>query len=69
MAERGVARPRTFCQQLHLCSACRVELMQQALVTFTGVAVQDQIVMVNGTKLDPAKELGAYQLPVVRRCS
>ncbi len=39
--------------------------MQHALVSFTGISVVDQIVMYQGARLDPAKTLGAYRLPVV----
>jgi hypothetical protein len=43
----------------------RVDAVQQALVSFTGVPVVDQILMCNGARLDPAKPLAAYKLPVV----
>jgi hypothetical protein len=39
--------------------------VQQALVAFTSIAVSDQIVMCHGARLDPAKPLSAYKLPVV----
>jgi hypothetical protein len=44
---------------------CRVDAVQQALVAFTNIAVSDQIVMCHGARLDPAKPLSAYKLPVV----
>jgi hypothetical protein len=44
---------------------CRVDAVQQALVAFTSIAVSDQIVMCHGARLDPAKPLSAYKLPVV----
>jgi hypothetical protein len=34
-------------------------------VAFTSIAVSDQIVMCHGARLDPAKPLSAYKLPVV----
>ena len=39
--------------------------MQQALATFTGVQVPDQIAMWGGARLDPSRQLGAYKLPLV----
>ena len=47
----------------------RVDAVQAALVPTTGVAVPDQILMCNGVRLDPAKPLTAYKLPVVRNIS
>lgn len=44
----------------------RVDAVQQALVSFTGIPIADQIVMCNGARLDPAKALAAYKLPLVR---
>jgi hypothetical protein len=44
---------------------CRVDAVQQALVCVTGISVPDQIVMCHGARLDPAKPLAAYKLPVV----
>ena len=41
--------------------------MQQALVSVTGIGVSDQIVMCHGARLDPAKPLAAYKLPLVSR--
>jgi hypothetical protein len=43
-----------------------VDAVQQALVSVTGIALGDQIVMCHGARLDPAKPLAAYKLPVVR---
>lgn len=56
------------CSQLLLARACsrRVDAVQQALVSVTGIAVSDQIVMCHGARLDPAKPLAAYKLPQVR---
>lgn len=39
--------------------------MQQALVALTGLSLADQIVMCEGSRLDPHKTLAAYGLPVV----
>ena len=47
----------------------RVDAVQHALVSFTGVPVGDQILMCHGARLDPAKPLSAYKLPVVRAAS
>ena len=44
----------------------RVDAVQHALVSFTGVPVGEQILMCHGARLDPAKPLSAYKLPVVR---
>jgi hypothetical protein len=44
----------------------RIDAVQQALVSVTGISVSDQIVMCQGARLDPAKPLAAYRLPVVR---
>lgn len=60
-----------ICLFMHACSlvvfleTCRVDAVQQALVAFTSIAVSDQIVMCHGARLDPAKPLSAYKLPVV----
>jgi hypothetical protein len=35
-------------------------------VSVTGIGVADQVVMCHGARLDPAKPLAAYKLPVVR---
>lgn len=43
----------------------RVDAMQSALATFTGLAAADQICMVKGAKMDPTRTLGAYRLPAV----
>lgn len=43
----------------------RVDAVQQALVSVTGISTSDQIVMCHGARLDPAKPLAAYKLPVV----
>ena len=43
----------------------RVDAVQQALLSFTGIAISDQIIMLNGARLDPSRSLGAYGLPVV----
>ncbi|KAI8470000.1 MAG: hypothetical protein J3K34DRAFT_521683 [Monoraphidium minutum] len=50
--------------QLDVAGTTRVDAVQQALVSFTGVAVADQILMCRGARLDPAKPLAAYKLPV-----
>ncbi|WIA42046.1 hypothetical protein OEZ86_009334 [Tetradesmus obliquus] len=50
--------------QLDVQGATRVDAVQQALVAFTSIAVSDQIVMCHGARLDPAKPLSAYKLPV-----
>jgi hypothetical protein len=42
-----------------------VDAVQQALVSVTGISTSDQIVMCHGARLDPAKPLAAYKLPVV----
>lgn len=52
--------------QLDVQPGTRVDAVQHALVAFTGLPVQEQIVMHNGARLDPAKTLAAYRLPVVR---
>ncbi|KIY92250.1 hypothetical protein MNEG_15712 [Monoraphidium neglectum] len=52
--------------QLDVAAQTRVDAVQQALVSFTGVAVGDQILMCHGARLDPAKPLSAYKLPVRR---
>lgn len=44
----------------------RVDSVQQALVSFTGIQMPEQIVMYQGARLDPAKALQAYHLPKVR---
>ncbi len=44
----------------------RVDAVQQALLSFTSVPVTDQLVMYNGSRLDPSRTLGSYGLPVVR---
>lgn len=49
----------------HSRACCRVDAVQQALVSVTGISVSDQIVMCHGARLDPAKPLAAYKLPVV----
>lgn len=43
-----------------------VDAVLAALVSFTGVPIGDQILMCHGARLDPAKPLSAYKLPVVR---
>lgn len=48
------------------CLAIRVDAVQQALLSFTGIPLADQLVMFNGARLDPARTLGSYGLPVVR---
>lgn len=35
-------------------------------MSVTGIGVADQVVMCHGARLDPAKPLAAYKLPVVR---
>lgn len=45
---------------------CSVDAVQEALVAFTNVPVADQILMCHGARLDPAKPLSAYKLPLVR---
>ena len=44
---------------------CRVEAVQQALVSFTGIGVAEQIAIYHGARLDPSKSLKAYGLPKV----
>jgi len=51
------------------CPAFRVDAVQQALVSVTGISLSDQIVMCHGARLDPVKPLAAYKLPVVSICS
>lgn len=48
------------------CLAIRVDAVQQALLSFTGIPLAEQLVMFNGARLDPARTLGSYGLPVVR---
>lgn len=55
------ARWQGFCRF----SKCRVEAVQQALVSFTGIEVEEQIAIYAGAKLDPSKSLKAYGLPKV----
>jgi hypothetical protein len=43
----------------------RVEALQGALAAYTGVPPSDQILMCDGTALDPSRTLSAYKLPVV----
>ncbi len=43
----------------------RVEAVQQALVELTGIPVEDQVVICDGARLDPARSLAAYKLPAV----
>ncbi|GLI69495.1 hypothetical protein VaNZ11_014129 [Volvox africanus] len=50
--------------QLDVQASTRVDAVQHALVSFTGIPVADQIAMYQGARLDPAKLLGAYRLPV-----
>lgn len=50
--------------QLRVSPGTRVDAVQQALVSFTGIPVVDQIVMCHGSRLDPKKALAAYRLPV-----
>ncbi|GLC36258.1 hypothetical protein PLESTB_000603400 [Pleodorina starrii] len=50
--------------QLDVQPSTRVDAVQHALVSFTGIPVADQIAMYQGARLDPAKLLGAYRLPV-----
>ncbi|KAF8059682.1 ATG11 [Scenedesmus sp. PABB004] len=50
--------------QLDVAGSTRVETVQAALVTATGIALADQIVMCAGARLDPSKQLAAYKLPV-----
>jgi hypothetical protein len=45
--------------------ADRVEQLQALAAPLAGVPVADQILMYNGAKLDPLKQLSAYRLPVV----
>jgi hypothetical protein len=52
---------------LLFCPCIRVDAVQQALVSVTGIGVSDQIVMCHGARLDPAKPLAAYKLPLVSR--
>lgn len=49
------------------CIPASVDAVAHALVSFTGVPVGDQILMCRGARLDPAKPLSAYKLPLVRR--
>ncbi|GBF99515.1 hypothetical protein Rsub_11949 [Raphidocelis subcapitata] len=49
--------------QLDVGPQTRVDAVQQALVSFTGVPAGDQILMAHGARLDPAKPLSAYKLP------
>lgn len=50
--------------QLGVSGSQRVEAVQQALVTFTGIPIPDQILMLAGSKLDAARTLSAYRLPM-----
>ncbi|GFR46208.1 hypothetical protein Agub_g7746 [Astrephomene gubernaculifera] len=50
--------------QLDVQPSTRVDAVQHALVSFTGIPVADQIAMYQGARLDPTKPLGAYGLPV-----
>jgi hypothetical protein len=58
-----------FGHQYHLHSTLppRVDAVQHALVSFTGVSAGEQILMCHGARLDPSKPLSAYKLPVVMR--
>ncbi|KAK9820447.1 hypothetical protein WJX72_010464 [[Myrmecia] bisecta] len=49
--------------ELAVQSSYRVDAVQQALAAHTGIPVSEQIVMCNGTPLDPTKPLAAYNLP------
>ncbi|MEW5306673.1 MAG: hypothetical protein WDW36_009123 [Sanguina aurantia] len=53
-------------KQIHLDvqPSTRVEAVQQALVLFTGLALPEQIVMFNGARLDPSRQMYHYKLPV-----
>lgn len=54
-------------KSIHTSVCNRVDVVQQALVSFTNVPVADQIVMFKGARLDPNRQLAAYKLPVVSK--
>jgi hypothetical protein len=43
---------------------CSVEAVQRGVAAAVGIPVAEQILIVNGTPLDPRQTLGAYKLPV-----
>jgi hypothetical protein len=43
---------------------CSVEAVQRRLASLIGTPVSEQILIVNGTPLDPRQTLGIYKLPV-----
>lgn len=47
----------------------RVDAVQMALFSFTGVPIADQIVMFKGSKMDPNRLLSSYKLPLVGMAS
>lgn len=56
---------KAFVSDNGVADACRVDTVQQALVSFTGIPICDQIIMCHGARLDPARTLAQYGLPVV----
>ncbi len=56
---------KAFVSDNCVADACRVDTVQQALVSFTGIPICDQIIMCHGARLDPTKTLAQYGLPVV----
>lgn len=45
---------------------CRVDALQAALASLTGLRAAEQIVMCDGRPLEAVQPLSAYQLPLVR---